>query len=119
MNTEHYKAMLLEEKKILLEEIESLGVMKISNEDFSSKAEEGVDSAENLELANMFEVEQTKDAILDQLENRLMDVERALSKIESATYGLCEISGESIEEERLEANPAARTCIAHREEVLE
>ena len=35
------------------------------------------------------------------------------------TYGSCEISGEAIEVERLEANPAARTCKAHIEREAE
>ena len=32
-----------------------------------------------------------------------------LKKIEAGTFGVCEISGEPIEEDRLDANPAART----------
>ncbi len=118
MDTSHFKQKLLEEKTILVEEIEALGVLRISNEDYEVEAEEGTDTAENLELANMFEVESNKDAVLDQLENRLMDIERALGKIEAGTYGICEASGESIELERLEANPAARTNIANRGVVL-
>lgn len=47
------------------------------------------------------------------LSARLADVRDALNKIEQGTYGTCEVSGEEIEEERLEANPAARTCMAH------
>jgi RNA polymerase-binding transcription factor DksA len=105
----------LEEKTILLEEIEALGTMRISHENYDVKAEEGTDTAENIELANMFEVESNKDAVLDKLEDRLIDVERALTKIDVGTYGICEVSGESVEIERLEANPAARTTIAHRE----
>jgi RNA polymerase-binding transcription factor DksA len=115
MNLEHFKNKLLEEKKILEEEIESLGTLRISNENYEAKADEGTDTAENIELANMFEVEENKDAVLDQLEDRLLNVVRALSKIEEGTYGICEVSGEEIEEERLEANPAARTNIANRE----
>jgi DnaK suppressor protein len=119
MNTEYYKEKLIAEKTILLEEIEALGTLRISHEDYEAKAEEGTDFAENIELANMFEVESNKDAVLDQLENRLMDVERALIKIDVGNYGICEVSGEQIEEARLEANPAARTNIANREAVLD
>jgi RNA polymerase-binding transcription factor DksA len=119
MDTNHYKTLLLEERAILTEEIEALGTMRISNENYDVKAEAGVDVADNLELADMFEVETNKDAVLDQLEDRLIDVERALSKIATDTYGICEVSGESIETERLLANPAARTNIANREAVLD
>jgi RNA polymerase-binding transcription factor DksA len=54
-------------------------------------------------------------AILAELENRYRSIMLALKKIEDGTYGICEISGEQIEEGRLRANPAARTCIHHME----
>ncbi len=34
-------------------------------------------------------------------------------RIEDGTYGVCTVSGEEIETERLEADPAAKTCKAH------
>jgi RNA polymerase-binding transcription factor DksA len=55
-------------------------------------------------------------ATVSVLEIEYHNVKRALSKIDNGTYGICEVSGEPIEEERLLANPTARTCIAHREE---
>lgn len=119
MDLENFKQKLLEEKEILTEEITALGVMRVSKEDYQVKAETGVDTAEDMALADMFEVEQTKDAVLDQLENRLMDVERALTKMANGVYGICEVSGEQIEEARLQANPAARTNIANREAALD
>jgi DnaK suppressor protein len=52
-------------------------------------------------------------SILAELENRYRLITHALTKIANGTYGICEISGAPIEEKRLEANPAARTCISH------
>jgi len=52
-------------------------------------------------------------AILAVLETRYNNVKRALRKIETGEFGKCELSGETIEEARLDANPAARTCMAH------
>jgi RNA polymerase-binding transcription factor DksA len=49
------------------------------------------------------------------LESRYRDVLRALEKIAAGTFGVCEISAEPIEQDRLSANPAARTCKAHME----
>jgi len=40
-------------------------------------------------------------------------VEKALEKIANNTYGKCDVCGEEIPEDRLEANPAALTCIEH------
>lgn len=47
------------------------------------------------------------------LEARYNNINRALLKIENNTYGMCEICGDPIEADRLEANPAARTNKAH------
>ena len=52
-------------------------------------------------------------AIAEDLEARYKDVLDALSRIEAGTYGICEVGGEAIEADRLEANPAARTCMSH------
>jgi|OM-RGC.v1.027681970 DnaK suppressor protein len=52
-------------------------------------------------------------ALMPQLETRWRNLRLALSKFDNGTYGICEISGEPIETERLEANPAARTCLKH------
>jgi RNA polymerase-binding transcription factor DksA len=37
-------------------------------------------------------------------------------QIEKGAYGTCKICGEKIEEDRLEANPAAQTCKLHMNE---
>ncbi|MBY0309699.1 TraR/DksA family transcriptional regulator [Patescibacteria group bacterium] len=55
-------------------------------------------------------------ATVSVLETDYRNLTRALAKIADGSYGLCEVSGEPIEEARLHANPAARTCIAHRED---
>jgi len=44
-------------------------------------------------------------------EIQLTDVERALARLESGDYGVCEMCGKKIAEERLEARPAARYCV--------
>lgn len=44
---------------------------------------------------------------------QLMDTKHALEKIREGTYGICEVSGELIPLERLEAMPTATTCIEH------
>lgn len=50
------------------------------------------------------------------LEQRLREVRAALQRLQTQTFGRCELGGEIIEEERLLVNPAARTCKAHRNE---
>jgi RNA polymerase-binding transcription factor DksA len=52
-------------------------------------------------------------SLLEQIEAELSDVELALNKLDGGTYGICEIGGETIEPERLEALPATRYCAKH------
>ena len=48
-----------------------------------------------------------------QLKDQLDEVERALAKMDSGTYGTCEVCGREIAEARIEAMPATRFCIDH------
>jgi len=58
--------------------------------------------------------EREKDfSLLEQLEAELGDLDAALRKVEEGTYGTCEICGNEISLERLEARPGSRTCIDH------
>jgi RNA polymerase-binding transcription factor DksA len=58
--------------------------------------------------------EREKDfSLLEQLEAEINDLDAALKKIDEGRYGVCEIGGEPIEPERLEAMPGTRTCIKH------
>jgi RNA polymerase-binding transcription factor DksA len=47
------------------------------------------------------------------LRDQLDEVEAALARFDQGTYGRCEVCGDEIAEARLEAMPAARSCIAH------
>lgn len=64
---------------------------------------------------NATEVEQYVDniAVEGTLEAQLADVNDALGRIASGTYGVCAVCGKDIEEGRLEAYPAARECMEH------
>ena len=55
-------------------------------------------------------------AVSGDLQQELTEVEHALHRIEDGTYGVCEICGEPINPERLEARPAATLCIRHQRE---
>ena len=50
-------------------------------------------------------------ALLDSTRRRLADVEEALARRDEGRYGICETCGRPIAPGRLEARPAARTCI--------
>lgn len=119
MITEEQKTELKErlekERDILQKELSSLGTQNPSNpEDWEPKKPEGDEfGADRNENADIIEAMQENNAALNELEGRLNNVMHALKKFEDGTYGVCETSGEPIEIERLQANPAARTSIQH------
>jgi len=49
--------------------------------------------------------------VAKKLDAKLKDVERALLKLDDGTYGSCDVCGESIGSERLEAIPWAVRCV--------
>ena len=59
-----------------------------------------------------------RNALVSTLEPRYNTIVSALEKIKEGTFGTCEICGAEIEERRLDADPASRTCIAHRGEPM-
>lgn len=115
---EYWKGKLLKEKDLLEEELKTVGRVNPSNpNDWEPvPATMDVDNADDNEMADMIEGYEGNTAILKQLETQLNEVKDALKRIEVGTYGVCEISGEIIEKERLEANPAARTSLKHMRE---
>lgn len=112
---ETQKENLLKEKKMLTEQLSGLGVLDPQTNTWEAVADVPGDkdfSDEN-DNADRFEDYEEKSAMLSILKERWIDVIDALKKIEEGRYGICEVSGEHIEEERLIANPAARTSIKH------
>jgi RNA polymerase-binding transcription factor DksA len=53
------------------------------------------------------------DAILEHVDARIADVDRALERLEMGEFGTCEACGRAIDADRLRARPAARFCIEH------
>jgi RNA polymerase-binding transcription factor DksA len=51
-------------------------------------------------------------ALLDDARSRLADLDAAQERLERGAYGICEVCGQEISPARLEAQPAARRCVA-------
>ena len=116
MNTE-YKKKLEEEKATLLGELNTLGKHDKNNNKWEATPEMAspAETADDNSNADRFEDYEEKTAAIIPLESRLEQVENALKKIAENTFGKCVVCGNKIESERLDANPAAETCIAHLE----
>lgn len=114
-DTQHFKGKLEKEKKLLEDELATVGHANPNNPSGweATTTDINVDSADENELADKMEELEGNEQILDQLEKQLIEVRAALERIEKGTYGICEVGGEKIEKERLEAMPSARTCKLH------
>jgi DnaK suppressor protein len=110
MNADQIRATLLEERERLsgirrsLEEAAAEAGAELSTID-QHPADGGSDTFERAKEL----------AILERTESQLADVERALDRLESGTYGTCEACGEPIGAARLRARPAARLCLPDQE----
>ncbi len=123
MNTEQFKQKLQSELQTVEQELRTVATQNPKNPQDWEASETKMDvmsaAADPNEAADKQEEYIENRAITDQLEIRYNNIKRALSKIEEGTYGTCEVSGEPIEEDRLEVNPAARTCKEHMEKETE
>lgn len=61
--------------------------------------------------ASSMVVRQTDMTLLQNLELELADTEAALRRMDDGRYGVCEVCDKEIAERRLQARPAATTCI--------
>lgn len=112
--TTAYQARLLEEKERLERDLATVGRRNPSNPaDWEALPPETGQEADPNDAADLIEGYEGNTAILKDLEARYNDVLDALSRIDAGTYGTCIIGGEAIEDARLNADPAARTCKAH------
>ena len=114
IDIEYFKEILLKEKGQLESNLSDIGRINPDNpQDWEAvPGEINERSADPNKLADNIEEYEARTATLKELEDELTEVRAALDRIEKGTYGICEVSGKSIEKERLEAYPAARTCKA-------
>lgn len=114
MNTDTFKTRLEDEKSHLEAELATVGRRNPSNpNDWEAAPQETGEEADQNDTATQLEGYGDNAAISNDLEIRYNAVLAALARIEDGSYGKCSVCGESIEESRLEADPAAATCTAH------
>jgi len=106
---EHFKKIILEKKKEILEELETIrdtimdtttGEYATENSMYSTHMEQGTDA-----------MEREKTFLFASREGKFLNyLEDALKRIEKGNYGRCNTCGKLIEKERLEAVPIASQC---------
>lgn len=115
MDTGHFKKKLQEELKIVEGELRELGFENSEGEweATGDTLETMSPTADSNEFADQLEEYGERRGETSTLQARWNEIKHALEKIENGKYGLCEVDNAPIEIERLEANPAARTCTKH------
>jgi len=114
LNKKEIKEKLEAEKNRLLEELGDMGKLNEETMEWEATPEEmSVPESDQNDLADRFEDFESRSSMIKVLAPRLNNILRALKKLDKGTYGVCEVCGEEIEDARLEANPAAPTCMKH------
>ena len=100
----HYKDMLLEKKREVLEELNKNldDSKKIDFNEVKDSVDMATDTYDTEFLHNLSDVEK----------RMLEEIDYSLEKTASGAFGLCEACGKLIGKERLEARPFAKNCIA-------
>jgi len=114
LDLKYFEKKLLEQKERVVNELKSVGRVNPDNpsdwEATAGEQEENNTSDKN-DFADSIEEYEENTAILKELETELSEIEHALKRIDSGTYGICEKTGKEISKDRLEAYPAARTIV--------
>ncbi len=110
-----FKKRLEEERTLLEKELAGLGTRNPSNpSDWIPAKPQGDEfGADRNDNADIIEDMEENSASLNTLEPQMNAVVAALNRIADDAYGICEVGGEEIETDRLEANPSATTCKKH------
>ena len=114
----HFEKRLESEKVLLEKELKKVGRINPDNPsdwEATPPADRDASQADENTAADAIEGYEDNVAIVGTLEDRYRDVKSGLDKIKHGTYGLCQVCKNEIEEDRLEANPSARTCKVHME----
>ncbi len=108
------KEKLEAERDILLEELRDMGKLNTDTGEWEAIPEaQDAPEADQNDMADRFEDFEAKSSMIKTLEPRLNNILRAIKGLNRDSFGKCEVCKKNIEMERLEINPAARTCKEH------
>ncbi len=105
----------LEEEKDLLEsELRGLGRQNPTNpSDWEPLPPETNSESDPIDVADASTTFDTNASIVADLETRYNNVVEALNRIKNDSYGTCSVCHKAIIPARLDADPAADTCVEH------
>ena len=112
-DTNVYKVLIETERDEILSDLKGMALKDPITGEFSATSDTSITEADDSDLDDRNEGFEEDSALTDTLSAHLKEIEGALAKIESGTFGICENCGSQIEEDRLIANPSAPTCVLH------
>ena len=108
------KEKLETERDVLLEELRDMGKLNTDTGEWEGTPEVlDAPEADQNDMADRFEDFEARSSMIKTLEPRLNNILRALKGLNRESFGKCEVCKKNIEIERLDINPAARTCKEH------
>lgn len=106
-----YKRLLIERRQKLSAALTSMADEALKPNGSGSDVEESADFG-----SDQFEQEFTL-GLMENEQNVIREIDRALERIEEGTYGICEGSGDKIPKARLDALPWARYTVQYQEKL--
>lgn len=116
MNTEQARERLIAERDRLTEVRNAASRLSTSATESSERERSTIDQHPAEQATETLERELDL-GVLQSVEAELLEVKAALARLESGTYGQCEVCKNPIAEGRLEAKPATRYCVADQAKV--
>lgn len=97
---------LEKERKRLIQELQAYS-------DYNQSGDRAIGSFnKKIEAADQLSEFERSQALSQRLKQELVEVEHALEKIEKGTYGICDICGQPISQERLKVLPQTGYCMS-------
>ena len=116
LDKQKIKEKLEKERDILLEGLRDMGKLNSETGEWEATPEElDFPESDQNDMADRFEDFEARSSMIKTLAPRLNNILRALKDLNRDSFGKCEVCKKDIENTRLEANPAARTCKKHLE----
>jgi RNA polymerase-binding transcription factor DksA len=113
IDTNVYKVLLETERDEILGDLKGMAVKDPLSGEFSTVSDTSLTEADDSDLGDRNEGFEEASALTDTLAAHLKEIESALGKIESGSFGTCITCGNEIQEDRLAINPSAPTCVEH------
>lgn len=113
IDAEHYRTLLEEHKERLEKTIEHHEIGSATQSEETGELTSSTSDNHIADSATETYGREMDEGLEEDAREQLREVEAALERLEAGEYGTCEVDGEPIPEERLEAVPWTTLCVDH------